>query len=101
MICKYCKQEKPEDGFKMCVSCRKKSRQSTIDRQERVRNGLPVRKYNKFKENGNSHNKKSNPNIRLDEKIKELNRYNEEHGTRLTYGKYMGLVFLGKIDKKR
>lgn len=34
----------------------------------------------------------------LDAKLRELRAYNEEHGTRLSYGKYMTLLHFGKLE---
>jgi RecJ-like exonuclease len=92
-ICKYCKKEKPDDGLIMCESCRERTRINERNRKERIKNGEPTRHYGKTIKPIN----KKNVNARLDEKIRNLNEYNEKHGTRLTYGKYMGLVLMGKV----
>lgn len=94
-ICKYCKKEKPDDGLKMCQACREKSHASKLKCRNRAELGKePIRGSSKFIVKAKA---KKKVNARLDEKIRNLNEYNETHGTRLTYGKYMALVLMGKI----
>lgn len=89
-ICKYCKQPKPDDGFKMCECCRKKHSDREAEYKRRVRNGERIRKYEKKPQ-------KQKHNSNLDKILKELREYNEKHGTLLSYGKYTALVRAGKI----
>ena len=96
-ICKYCKKEKPDDGRKMCQSCRDKSHASKLKCRSRAESGEePIRGSSKFIVKPKYKTKKK-ANARLDEKIKTVDEYNEKYGTRLTYGKYMGLVYMGKV----
>lgn len=37
----------------------------------------------------------------IDEIIKRVDEYNKEHGTRLSYGKFLALERMGKLKKPR
>ena len=86
-ICTRCRKEKATPGFASCKTCREKER---LKRQSR-RNGRTKRNgYHKLTFN----NKTTDT---LNGICEEVVKYNEEHGTKYSYGYYSALKFRGLI----
>lgn len=73
---------------KYCIDCRYENKKRTT---QKWRDGtkLSVKKQ-KFKDEFHSKS--------LDETLADIKAYNEKHGTRLSYGKYMTLLHFGKLE---
>ena len=82
MKCPNCGRVKPDDGFKACVRCR--------ELQKAWRDKRAQRKVSKEK-----------PMKKIDDTLKALDKYNKEHGTRLSYGNYTAMVRAGRIHSER
>lgn len=87
MKCQNCRKPKPEDGYSTCERCRELMR----NYQKRAR------EKNKVK----AKPPKQKPMKGLDDALAELRKYNEEHGTRLTYGKYISMLQRGLIKNEK
>lgn len=83
MKCPNCGKAKPDDGYRACEKCRELQRIY----QKRAKE--------KQKLKGKPSNKK--PMQGLDDTLADLRKYNEEHGTRLSYGRYTSMVRQGRI----
>lgn len=82
MKCPNCGRVKPDDGYKACKRCRELQK---IWRENRAR----------------EKEKKRKPMKGIDDTLKALDKYNKEHGTRLSYGKYTAMVRTGMIHSER
>ncbi len=103
-ICLKCKKVKPADGFKWCPTCRKIQQSYNLKHRQNVKNhksktyntlkNIPVSERPKSKKRGS--NKKT-----FDEVLKDVDAYNESHGTNLSYGKYKMLEMQGKLKNEQ
>ncbi len=86
MRCQNCGKPKPEDGYSTCERCRELMRQ--YQKRAREKNKLKTKP------------RKRKPMQGLENTLSALRKYNEEHGTRLTYGKYTSMLRQGVIKSQ-
>lgn len=73
---------------KYCIDCRYDNKKRNT---QKWRDGTKITvKKEKFKQEFHSKT--------LDERLADIRAYNEKHGTRLSYGKYMTLLHFGKLE---